>query len=304
MMPREMLTANVGHVFSMPAMREVMTGTFDGKAARSLQHLASSGALPIASDATFGDGVAAFHAWMSRNYRNEHIYKNVIANKILLGRHSINTATMLAEFRVGGSVADCVVVNGEATAYEIKTELDTPTRLRKQLDEYMTVFARTVVVTDESLVDRYANLLSDRPTGLLALNRRGSLTEVVSPVDDESNLSVEAMFKSLRKPEYTHAVTRLSDVTPDVPNTQHFRACLAVARQFTAPTFHTEFLSALRCRRLAEGVDDPALRNIRHLCFKLMPRTPELDNILSWLGHRIAACTTPISAESSTNSSH
>lgn len=303
-MSRDVLTANVGHVFSTPAIREVMRGRFHGQAARSLEHLTSRSALPIASDATFGDGVDAFHQWMTTNYRNEHVYKNAIANKILLRRHNIKTATMLSEFRVGGSVADCVVVNGAATAYEIKTELDTPTRLWKQLDEYMTVFDRTVVVTDESLVDRYANLLSGRPTGLLALSRRGSLSVVVSPVEDASNLSVESMFKSLRKPEYTQAVTQLSGVTPDVPNTQHFRACLDLARQFPATAFHTEFLSSLRSRRLAEGVDDPALGNIRHLCFRLMPRTAELDNIRMWLGHRIVGCTTPICAESSTSSSH
>ena len=36
-----------------------------------------------------------------KNYRNEYIYKNVIANRILLGRHNLNTSHMLTEFRAG-----------------------------------------------------------------------------------------------------------------------------------------------------------------------------------------------------------
>ena len=41
--------------------------------------------------------------YLGRNYRNEYVAKNTIINNILLGRHSVNTATMLNELKVAGS---------------------------------------------------------------------------------------------------------------------------------------------------------------------------------------------------------
>jgi hypothetical protein len=71
------------------------------------------------------------------NYRNEYIYKNVIARKILLGRHSLNTTNMLTEFWVQDCKADVVMINGNLTDYEIKSELDTINRLENQIRRYL-----------------------------------------------------------------------------------------------------------------------------------------------------------------------
>ena len=59
-----------------------------------------------------------------KRYRSEYIYKNAIANKILLGKHSLNTSHMLTEFRAANCKADVVVLNGTSTVYEIKSEYD------------------------------------------------------------------------------------------------------------------------------------------------------------------------------------
>lgn len=43
----------------------------------------------------------AFSLLQRKEFRNEYIYKNALAHKILLGKHSLQTAAMLTEFRVG-----------------------------------------------------------------------------------------------------------------------------------------------------------------------------------------------------------
>lgn len=40
------------------------------------------------------------HAQLWAHHRCEYVYKNAIANKILLGRHSVRTTRFLSEFRV------------------------------------------------------------------------------------------------------------------------------------------------------------------------------------------------------------
>src|SRR6267154_2290198 len=76
---------------------------------------------------------AAFSLLKREGYRHEYIYKAALVNKILLGKHSLQTASMLNEFRVGECKADLAILNGTATVYEVKSERDSLVRLRKQI---------------------------------------------------------------------------------------------------------------------------------------------------------------------------
>ena len=44
---------------------------------------------------------AAFSLLKREGYRHEYIYKAALTHKILLGKHSLQTASMINEFRVG-----------------------------------------------------------------------------------------------------------------------------------------------------------------------------------------------------------
>lgn len=44
---------------------------------------------------------AAFSLLQREGYRHEYIYKAALTHKILLGKHSLHTASMITEFRVG-----------------------------------------------------------------------------------------------------------------------------------------------------------------------------------------------------------
>ena len=71
-----------------------------------------------------------------KEYRNEYIFKNTIANKIIKGRHRLSNVTYINEFRVVNSICDVAIFNGTSSAYEIKTELDNFDRLENQLADY------------------------------------------------------------------------------------------------------------------------------------------------------------------------
>lgn len=91
---------------------------------------------------------------LQKNYRYEYIYKNVIANKILLGKHSLNTAHMLTEFRVGKCKADVVILNGTSTVYEIKSEYDSFARLNQQIQAYLDIFDFINIITSNSQAEK------------------------------------------------------------------------------------------------------------------------------------------------------
>jgi len=70
------------------------------------------------------DTFESLYKVLTDNYRSEYVYKNTLFNKLLLGKHNLNTTSALVELPIGDSIADFVLFNGSATVYEIKTELD------------------------------------------------------------------------------------------------------------------------------------------------------------------------------------
>ena len=86
--------------------------------------------------------------------RDEYVYRAALTHNILLGRHSLNTASLLTEFRAGSCKADLAILNGTATVYEVKSERDSLTRLENQLLNYRKVFAKVYVIVAEQFLQQ------------------------------------------------------------------------------------------------------------------------------------------------------
>lgn len=186
-----------------------------------------------------------------RNYKNEYFFKNTIAKKILLGRHSLNTATMLNEFRVGTNKADCVILNGTSTCYEIKSEYDNLNRLQEQLNTYLKVFDKVYVVTIDK---HYAKLeLSIPPSvGILQLSSRNTLTEIKKAGLSEHPIDIEILMSSLRKAEYMSIVNTLFGETPKTSNAKTYEACREMLRKASSDDIRKVFCNTLKETRKAD----------------------------------------------------
>ena len=133
---------------------------------------------------------------INASYRNEYFYKNTLLNKLLLGRHRLNTTTALSEVAVNRSKADFVLINGRAVVYEIKTELDTLDRLCTQVFDYYKAFKSVCVVTSESNYERtLKKLAGDTRVGIYVLTRNQTISHKRDPVDDGSKLEHRAWLK-------------------------------------------------------------------------------------------------------------
>ncbi len=159
-----------------------------------------------------------------KNYKNEYFFKNIITKNILIGRYSLNTSTMLSEFRVGSSKADCVILNGISTCYEIKSEYDSLVRLPEQLESYLKLFDKVYVVTTESHCDKLESILPDS-VGVLKLNSRNALSEVKKASLSGYPVDVDVLMSSLRKNEYLEVVRNLFEVVPETSNAMAYAAC-------------------------------------------------------------------------------
>jgi len=190
-----------------------------------------------------------------KSYRNEYIYKNAIANKILLGKHSLNTSHMLTEFRVGKCKADAVVLNGTSTVYEIKSEFDSFSRLENQIKTYLEIFDYINVITSTSQAIKLKSILPDK-AGIMVLTNRNTISTIREPKSNKKNTNPSILFDSLRKNEYLIAVKEYFGTVPDVPNTQIYRECKKLFSEMPPELAHDLTIKILRKRRDIEALKE------------------------------------------------
>lgn len=241
---------------------------------------------------------------MEKEYRSEYIIKNTIANKILLGRHSLNTATLLSEFRAGKNIADCVIINGESTCYEIKTRYDKLDRLASQLESYGKLFNKTYVVTEYCHLKKTESETPDH-VGIIILSERKTLREVRKAYDSNGPIDKELLLKSLRKREYIEIAEKLSGKKLTAPNTEIFSLCKEIFLQADEKRVRDEFHKVIKSSRkvtpLVNKLPKPLIA--ASIVYKLSHK--QLEQLLSASHTKLdkeVICTTPSSEESSLNS--
>ena len=162
---------------------------------------------------------AAFSMLKCQGYRHEYIYKAALTHKILLGTHSLRTASMLSEFRVGECKADIAILNGTATVYEVKSERDSLARLERQIGAYSKVFAKINVISAEDHV-RGVNGTVPEFVGILCLNDRHHISTLREAKDQPERTSPTAIFDSIRIAEARMVLSYLGISIPATPNTR------------------------------------------------------------------------------------
>ncbi|WP_345808905.1 sce7726 family protein [Bacillus safensis] len=102
---------------------------------------------------TFEDQIPIFDKDLSyREFTNQflvHYYPNEISVKSTFINNILSKTSnhvSIFELNVGNSRLDLCKINRFSTAFEIKTELDTPKRLNKQMEDYFKVFERVYVI--------------------------------------------------------------------------------------------------------------------------------------------------------------
>lgn len=172
-----------------------------------------------------GEIISEIYSYMGKNYRNEYFYQNTLINKLLLGKHSVNTTTALTQIPINKSKADFILINGKAVVYEIKTELDSFVRLETQLDDYYKAFSDVCVVTCEENYDKLNSILQGTNVGICILTKRNTLNFIKNPISDYSKISHETLFKILHKCEFENIVSEYFGALPTTTPVFYYDEC-------------------------------------------------------------------------------
>lgn len=190
----------------------------------------------------------AFKMMSSPGNRDEYVYKSAIANKVLLGRHSLRTAAMLTEVRVAENKADVVILNGTSTVYEIKSERDSLVRLPNQLQCYLQAFASVNVIVSDKFLNNVLKLVPN-DVGVLVLNERGMISVVKESIDNPTRINTETMFTILRVQEAVKALSGIGVEVPIVPNTERYTIVQELFKKQDPAEMHSSVVKVLKDSR-------------------------------------------------------
>lgn len=194
--------------------------------------------------------IKSLYAIGEKNYRNEYFYKNTILNKILLKLHNINTTIALNEVPIGKSKADFVVINGYATLYEIKSEVDNLNRLNSQLNNYYKAFNKVYVVSYEKNKEKIIKNIKNNKVGIIILGDKNNLKIHREAKVDSSKLINQYIFNILRKSEYESLLLRYYGEIPSSTPVMQYKTCLNLANKMDTMTLYNYALDELRKRNI------------------------------------------------------
>lgn len=189
------------------------------------------------------------YSLISKYYRCEYVYKNELI-KLLLKKYGTRNSVYFNEFKVGNSIADMVMFNGESKAFEIKTEYDTPRRLDKQMEDYKRFFDKCYIVIPENRLEEYNNIV-ESSTGIITMNQENGrvLLKEVRLAYQNERFEPEALMSCLRTDEYKNIVLSLGVSLDGVAGYDIFKFCYNVILQADTDTLRRLFLCEVKKRK-------------------------------------------------------
>ena len=203
-------------------------------------------------NASYMDYLSYMYAAISKSYRCEYVFKNEIINQLLLKKYGTKHTVAFNEFRVGDSIVDLAMINGESKAFEIKTTLDSPKRLDKQMNDYKKVFDKCYIVVDAEESEYYSACVDDS-IGIVSLSYvRGRIVlDEYRPAKKHEIIDVSCLMKCLRTSEYMNIVKTYFGAIPDSSCFEMYNACLEQLTKIPSEILDSMFLAEIKKRKSA-----------------------------------------------------
>lgn len=276
---------SLSQIFTPSAIRKVVKNfEFESHKTKVRKHL------EYIDSTNFTEVIKFVYERLEANYRNEYVYKNTLLNQKLLDEHKLDDTVVLDEFRVGSSIADFVLLNGEVRIFEIKTELDGFEKLTKQIEDYQKFADKVFIVISHKSSKKIFETYKNSPLGIISYTNEGKLETTKEAVSFTDNFTHATIFKTLRKSEYLSIIKELFGFIPKVPNTLIFKECLSLVnnievKEFQKLAFDKLKQRNLRCSELLKSEQTP--KELKHICYTLNLSDDEYKNLYNYLNTKI-----------------
>lgn len=199
---------------------------------------------------TYNEMLKVLYSNMLRSYQNEYIFKNELINRWLLKQYGTRNTVYFSEFRVGNSIADLAIFNGESKAFEIKSEIDTPKRLARQMTDYSLFFDKSYIVIPKRKAIELEETI-DSKVGILTFEKLGRFINIEEyrPAERNTRLDAHYTMEILRTKEYLDIIARYYGKLPAVSTAQMYDECERLMEEIPEDILRKEVLMEIKQRR-------------------------------------------------------
>lgn len=218
---------------------------------------------------------------LRKHYRNEYVYKNEFLTQILIRHYGLQSTIAINEFRVGKSIADLALFNGETKAFEIKSERDSRQRLSGQLNDYILLFDKCYIVVPSHLYDNYRQVVDDS-IGIITLchNSNGSLgMRQMRKAEQNNDFSLDIMMRSIRREEYKNMVIMAYGSLPDVNEFDLYEACFERLSKLSSSQLRYLFRTVIKRRSNFTRILPMMSKSVRQMCLSLNVSKAQLTRL-------------------------
>ena len=233
---------------------------------------------------TYSDYFSYLYSWLKKGYQCEYFYKNEVISQYIIKKLGTKNSIIFNEFRVGESIVDLAMFNGESKAFEIKTDFDSPKRLLKQLDSYRQIFNKVYLIVSYDRLPQYLNIIPDC-IGVLSLGIKGNrvIINTIREAEKSLNLDCEILMRCLRTKEYRNIVQEFYQI-PLTGDGDIYKKCLKALESIPKQILNHLFITELKKRKSLTNLLSDIPLEFRQICLSLnlsIKKTEILINNLS-----------------------
>ena len=217
---------------------------------------------------TYLDYLKYVYSILAVNYQNEYVFKNEFLNNWLIKKLGETSSKVFSEFRVGNSIADLVMFNGYSKLFEIKSELDSDSRLTLQLENYQKAFNQIFLVIPKSKVHLYEK--HDASVGLITYDP--SAVDIFSVYRDAVlNIDIEAsvIMSILHTAEYKSIVLSHFGYLPQMTSFNQFKVCSELIFEIPKDKLNKLFIDEMKKRTSSDALSSRYYKELNQLFLAL-----------------------------------
>ncbi|MCF5924688.1 sce7726 family protein, partial [Xanthomonas perforans] len=226
-------------------LKDIASGNYPAEVANVREHIERIEAGQ--ANAALRDIYEAAFRHCRGSARGEHVYKNALVEKIVIGRHSLTTSSVHFEVRMRSAKLDVLIARQFLSAYEIKTELDELSRLGAQIEEYRKFCQEVWVFTCDKHLSACERQLPDT-VGLAVLTKRYQIRVARPATSCVDALETDSMLRLLRKQEQVDLLKYLGIDVLGIPNTMLASQLKEAAGRCSVLEIQAKVAEALRAR--------------------------------------------------------
>ena len=197
--------------------------------------------------ANYLDYLKYVYSVLADRYQNEYVFKNEFLNEWLISELGEDNSKIFSEFRVGNSVADLAMFNGNSKIFEIKTQFDTDIRLPLQLESYKKAFNQIYLIIPETKLSIYRKY--DETIGLITFNsENANQFNLEREASINPGIDLPTIMKILHTEEYKSIVKEYFGCLPHMTSFSQFKICSDIIYEIPNHDLNTLFISQIKKR--------------------------------------------------------